>query len=183
MWSETAAPRSVREVTQTITYSPENQAQGIYGNCLQAAVASLLDKPLDAVPHFSAFAWWPQALTLWAYGEGLKVCGESVDTIPDRLCIIGGKSPRGVAHVCVAEHGEVVWDPHPSRDGMTTITEATWFEPYPEGETAPLLWGPVVVLAAISTGDLVEAVRERTEREHVEPFDGKASMHPGRTAP
>ena len=29
----------MREVTQTITYSPEREAEGIYGNCLQAAVA------------------------------------------------------------------------------------------------------------------------------------------------
>lgn len=124
---------SIREVTQTITYDPDREADGIYGNCLQAAVASLLDKPLDAVPHFSAFLWWNEALTLWARGEGYLVEGERTDTIPDRLCIVGGKSPRGVPHVCVAEHGEILWDPHPSRDGLVTITEATWFvehEPY-----------------------------------------------------
>jgi hypothetical protein len=124
---EYARQRSVREVTQTITYSPEREAEGIYGNCLQAAVAALFDKPLDAVPHFSAFLWWEQALALWAKGEGYRVEDWDTTVIPDRLCIIGGKSPRGVPHVCVADGGRIVWDPHPSRDGLVTITSATWF--------------------------------------------------------
>lgn len=124
--------RAVREVTQTITYSPDREAEGIYGNCLQAAVAALFDKPLDAVPHFSAFLWWPDALALWAKGEGYRVKGERTTEIPQRRCIVGGRSPRGVPHVCVAEGGQIIWDPHPSRDGLVSITDATWFVEDPE---------------------------------------------------
>ncbi len=116
----------MREVTQTIM---AGETDGVIGNCLQACVASVLDLPLDAVPHFSAFLWWPEALRLWAKGEGWEVKGETTSTVPDRLCIVGGVSPRGFAHVVVGQHGRVVWDPHPSRAGLTTIRDVTWFEP------------------------------------------------------
>ena len=116
-------------VTQTILYTPENEAAGVYGNCLQAAVATVLDMPLEAVPHFSQFLWWPHAMSLWAAGHGLKVCGERTSVIPDRLCVVGGKSPRGVMHSVVGEHGAIAWDPHPSRAGLAEVRDAAWFEP------------------------------------------------------
>lgn len=147
-------------VTQTILADPELQKQGVYGNCFQAAVASLLDLPLDAVPHFAAFEWWPQAVQLWAWGRGLRMVGERTQTIPERACIVGGRSPRGFAHVVVAEGGVIVWDPHPSRDGLTTVEDATWFEPLEEGAHAPNLWGPVHAAYGIPT-DTLEAELER----------------------
>lgn len=126
------------EVTQTILFDAELNRQGVIGNCLQAAVASLLDLPLDAVPHFSSFVWWPAAMELWARGRGLTVVTEdcTFDTIPTRRCIVGGWSPRGVQHVCVAEAGEITWDPHPSRDGLEGVTDAMWFEPWTHGDPA-----------------------------------------------
>lgn len=113
------------EVTQTILYDPDQDE--VVGNCLQAAVASLLNLPLEAVPHFAQFMWWPNALELWARGRGLMVKGERTTVVPDRLSIVGGTSPRGVMHVVVGYGGEIVWDPHPSRDGLVKITDASWF--------------------------------------------------------
>lgn len=119
------------EVTQTICAGDQ---EGVPGNCLQAAVASLLDLPLAAVPHFVTFLWWPQALELWARGEGLTYHEEPTDTIPERRCIVGGKSPRGFAHAVIGEGGRIVWDPHPSRDGLVTITDVAWFDEWvPDG--------------------------------------------------
>lgn len=151
-------------VTQTILHDPELQAEGVYGNCLQACVATVFHLPLDAVPHFSAFEWWPQALTLWAYGKQLRVCGKTATEIPDdsvgRTYIVGGKSPRGVAHVVVGKRGKVIWDPHPSRDGLTTITDLTWFEPIGD-EPMPLPFGPVHAAACIATEHLVAELERR----------------------
>src|SRR5437868_3306052 len=59
------------QVTQTILYDPELNARGVYGNCLQAAFASLLGMPLEAVPHFVAFGSWDTALALWLADIGL----------------------------------------------------------------------------------------------------------------
>lgn len=120
-------------VSQTIFASDENAARGVYGNCFQAALASYLYRPLDSVPHVSAFAMWEQALDLWAAGEGYQVL--SWDVAPpapvtdgalhpeirtDRI-LVGGLSPRDVQHVCVADHGRIVWDPHPSRAGLADV--------------------------------------------------------------
>jgi hypothetical protein len=122
------APSATEGVTQTILHDPEMAKIGVYGNCLQAAVATLLDRPLDSVPHFSLFLWWNMGLELWARGEGLIVRTEQIDAVPERRCIVGGKSPRGVSHVCIGEGGRIVWDPHPSRAGLTSVDSATWFE-------------------------------------------------------
>jgi hypothetical protein len=116
-------------VTQTIFANDELNKLGIYGNCMQAAVASLMNLPLEAVPHFGAFDDWPAAMALWARGRGLLMKGERTNVIPERRCLVGGDSPRGFKHMVVGGNGRVLWDPHPSRDGLVKVTEATWFEP------------------------------------------------------
>jgi len=39
----------VKPVKQTIIHNPDN---GMYGDCFRACVASLLEKPIEKVPHF-----------------------------------------------------------------------------------------------------------------------------------
>lgn len=109
---------------QTILASPELAEQGVYGNCMQAAIATVLRKPLDAVPHFGAFAWWPGALRLWLRGEGLDYTVMKAPPIPEERAMLCGKSLRGYAHAVVSEGGRIIWDPHPSRAGLTTISGA-----------------------------------------------------------
>jgi hypothetical protein len=113
------------EVTQTILHL---ETPGRYGNCLQAAVASLLELPIEDVPHFAqydnadhALLWW-DALVGWVHQAGWEAAW--LDEAPgEELCIIGGKSPRGVNHVCVGRGDVVVWDPHPSRDGLLSVED------------------------------------------------------------
>lgn len=123
---------NLRPVTQTILHEPVLSYQGIYGNCLQAAIASFLGLPLDAVPHFVLFAWYKPALELWARGRGMTVREKATTGIPGFPCIVGGASERGIEHVCIAAGGRIVWDVHPSRAGLVTITDAMWFEPWPD---------------------------------------------------
>jgi hypothetical protein len=47
------------QVVQTILAGRED---GVPGNCVQAAVASYLEVPIDAVPHFLL---WDDYLTCW----------------------------------------------------------------------------------------------------------------------
>lgn len=110
-------------VTQTILASPELNAVGVYGNCIQAAVASAIGWPLDAVPHFGAFRDWDAALRLWAEGEEFvyRRHDKPMRAIPPGRCLYIGPSPRGYTHVVVGVDGKVAWDPHPSRDGLTAI--------------------------------------------------------------
>lgn len=126
--------------------------EGMPGDCLRAAVASLLGMGRLDVPHFAAIdfgveegdvpeggnrrhAWW------WAMLGWAASLQPSFDVIPchgdrwpdpDRTddplkgCyILSGRSPRGPwNHSVVARAGEVVWDPHPSREGILGRVQA-----------------------------------------------------------
>ena len=115
-------------LTQTILATPENNAQGIYGNCMQAAVANALQKPLDYVPHFGAFSSWPAALRLWLRGEGLDYThvpalnDGPLETPMGRVMLVGD-TERGTKHAVGAIDGQIL-DPHPSRAGLTKILGA-----------------------------------------------------------
>lgn len=131
----------IAEVTQSILYDPELNARGVYGNCLQAAVASALGLDLDAVPHFGAFAWWNAAARLWLRGHGLD--WRVTDGIPPGRSIVIGSTTRGSGdHAVVGEGGEVAWDPHPSRTGLTEVKYSYAFETWPgEGPSACVCCG------------------------------------------
>ena len=129
------------EVQQTILVGDRD---GVPGNCLQAAIASVLDLPLDAVPHFVNFVWFDPAVELWARGRGLTVKRQgfpekpapSPEVIPDRPCLVSGKSERGFLHTVVGDHGQVVWDPHPSQAGILDVWEVEWFEEWKHDDTS-----------------------------------------------
>jgi hypothetical protein len=121
---------AVREVTQTILYTPEADARGVYGNCLQAAIASALDLDLDAVPHFGAFAWWEPAVRLWLRGRSLD--WRMVAGIPAGRSVVVGPTVRLTGdHAVVGDGGEIAWDPHPSRAGLTEVKRSYLLEKWP----------------------------------------------------
>lgn len=143
-----------REITQTILYNPDAEATGVYGNCLQAALASALGLELDAVPHFGAFTWWEAAVRLWLRGQCLDWRWVPVGRgLPDGRCVIVGHSPRQTGrHAVAGDEGRVVWDPHPSRAGLTEIQGAyelhRWPDGAPEDEACVACSGQLAVLAA-----------------------------------
>jgi len=101
----------LRPVRQTLL-----DESGEIGNCLQASIATLLSIDLPSVPHFALFGTrWMNALNDWTTGVGLSLA--NVDHA-DGLCILVGKSPRGIKHCCVGFTDEVIWDPHPSNSGL-----------------------------------------------------------------
>jgi hypothetical protein len=123
----------VAEVTQTILFDPELNARGVYGNCLQATIASALGMDLDAVPHFGAFTWWEPAARLWLRGEGLD--WRMTGGIPPGRSIVIGSTTRGTGdHAVVGDDGKVAWDPHPTRAGLTEVKRAYVLEKWPTGE-------------------------------------------------
>lgn len=121
------------EVTQSILFSPELEARGVLGNCLQASVASALGLDLDAVPHFASYAWWDPAVRLWLRGRGLD--WRQVEGIPQGRSIVVGTTRRQTGdHAVVGDSGEIAWDPHPSRSGLVKVDRAYVLEPWPTGE-------------------------------------------------
>lgn len=118
------SPR-IRHVTQTIL---AGNPEGIVGNCVQAAVASLLDMDLDDVPHFALNAGWLEYLCTWAALNGWLVLRHNPG-YRARMAIASGPSPRGYQHAVVMLDGEILWDPHPSRAGLLHVTDIWTFTP------------------------------------------------------
>lgn len=135
-------PPPIVPISQTILYSIEGEQQGIIGNCLQASLASALGLPLDAVPNFASFLWWPSAVRLWLRGRQLDWC--LVSEIPAGRSIVVGRTIRntGRDHAVVGDNGHVTWDPHPSHAGLVTVKHAYVLERWPNPERP----GPAVCI-------------------------------------
>ncbi len=109
-----------RWVEQTILHDPEKKN---YGNCMQACVASLLNIPLNDVPHFHHDGC--DAVTFWdrveSFVEGLGFVinwGHQYDC----LSIASGPTIRGTNHCVVVKEDKVIHDPHPSKAGLKETT-------------------------------------------------------------
>jgi hypothetical protein len=89
--------------------------------CLQECLAVYLDMPAYAVPDFGQYAeeWYPQ-MEAWLNAQGWQIDryrAEFGDQITG-MCIAKGMSPRGTHHVVILLDGELLYDPHPSEDGL-----------------------------------------------------------------
>lgn len=118
-------------VDQTRFYEPDLPVDEQRGNCLQAVVASLLDLPLDEVPHFvqdhvdtdGAKHWWNSMVEfVGTHGWGVHPAVPIPD-YPGQHLMVSGPSPRGADgdglwHVVIYRDGEMVHDPHPDRTGL-----------------------------------------------------------------
>lgn len=121
-------------------------ASGTVGDCWRAGIASILGVPITTVPHFvrdypnhpgdTTARWFDetcrwltehhQATILYYATPDATRAENRTETSAYPHILIDGISPRGVPHVIVADAhtGEPLHDPHPSRDGLTTITGA-----------------------------------------------------------
>jgi hypothetical protein len=117
------------------------------GNCVQAALASLLELPLTAVPHIALFdEFWKVALALW-----LKVRGKQMQVYTDDISAAWDWAQQGVSafaldlapsgqmmiatgqsfsgpwlHVVLWKSGELVHDTHPNRKGLDGSPTEFW---------------------------------------------------------
>jgi hypothetical protein len=117
-------------------------ANGIYGDCHRAAIASLLELPLDDVPHFcDAESELPGADPLqvrernWLAGRDLTninviypgetSLGDVLATVeavnPGVMFILGGTSTTGCGHSVVAGCGRILHDPSLTKTGDHSI--------------------------------------------------------------
>lgn len=124
-------------VDQTIMADPArgdgHDADGNPGNCWQACVASLLELPLEEVPHFIVHEDWWEATkafvsvhkpgwTMEHFDAAFPVY-QWPDGAPEHV-IGSGPSPRGDfyhAAIVDAKTGELAHDPHPSRAGFVQL--------------------------------------------------------------
>lgn len=147
-----SAPLADDRVTQTIVAGDPRP-----GNCFAACVATALQRPLAQVPHFvewgislgdaagpssddehaasSGAAWWAMFLGyLFANGLHVVQLDDLHDAEPGELVFVHGLSPRGVTHQVLYLDGQLWHDPHPSRDGLLSITPSPFvLRPVPAG--------------------------------------------------
>lgn len=120
-------------ITQTVLHDPAN---GLHGNCLSAVLASLLHLPIDSIPVFSDSDRWVKELNAWLRPHGLAYLWFQDQDFRRTLDAFGieglhheisGKTMRfsDVSHACVAEDGRLIFDPHPSRDGLNAGVEGS----------------------------------------------------------
>lgn len=97
----------------------EQTAVGVpAGNCFEACLASILEIPLESIPHFVGDDWWERYLEHFG-ARGVELLYVPLGGgVPKGYSAAGGPSPRhaGVMHSVVCLDGEMVWDPHPRRD-------------------------------------------------------------------
>ena len=125
----------------------EYSGEGTVGNCYQCCLASILELPLEKVPHFYKFAPRGHSETLihaWLMSQGLGLLSLDVGKlpsfkqgyigggpVPQGFCILSGPGPRvkkladgtekPIIHAVVGLAGRTIHDPHPSRAGLVAV--------------------------------------------------------------
>ena len=97
------------------------------GNCLAAALASIFELRIEHVPAFEEMPKqdWRNSLKEWLYGMGVGLLESQEPVEIEDYYIAVGISPRNIRHCVVCKAGEIVHDPHPSREGILGI-DYTW---------------------------------------------------------
>lgn len=106
---------------------------GVDGDCWRACVANLVGRARDDVPHFVAESEaeidWLERTQRWLrsnYGQELHYFAANypIEKTLSHYVIVVGRSPRSVGHAVLADAatGDLIHDPHPSRDGLIDTT-------------------------------------------------------------
>lgn len=108
------------KIKQTIFSDHDNN---IYGNCLSACLASLLELGIEGVPIFvNGDNFWFERLWNWLGERGLELevsyISEEKDFEKDKYYIVCGLAERGLYHSVIYYNGEMVHDPHFSNSGL-----------------------------------------------------------------
>lgn len=129
-------------VTQTkVVVKNSKDEEVIRGNCYAAAIASILELPIDQVPNVEVFfhidnGYWQEVMLAFLASKGWDLCSDHrfkvfhdenygfedrekwLEDCKDKYYLVSGKSPRGVYHICIYQNGKLVHDPHPTKEGL-----------------------------------------------------------------
>jgi len=120
----------MKPVMQTMFGGPGSKDEG---NCFPACLASLLEIPLEDVPHFHKKYDDDDAhihIVKWLLSHGRiyvafdaemfdKHCGPIMDT--GSYYIAGGDGGRGFNHCAIYQRRKLIHDPHPKGKGLLSF--------------------------------------------------------------
>lgn len=121
----------MKPVTQT-TFGAD------HGNCYGAAIASILEVPLEALPdymgEYKAGRDWHGLLSAYLYrhhGVMLMEVDRRLTPFvqPKGWHLLNGMGPRDLPHSTVGRDGELVFDPHPDRTGLVKVESYEFLVP------------------------------------------------------
>lgn len=119
----------MKPVDQEFLHDPENNS---VGDCFRACIASVLEVPVAAVPHFALLGnRWSLVAENYCESLGRELLW-SDGKPPEKLhAIVTVQSPRNtdVRHSVVYHGGEMVHDPHPDKSGGKPIGGYFYLEP------------------------------------------------------
>jgi len=101
---------------------------GVKGNCLQTSIESLLEVAQGSLPAQQDYplGTYLEPLNAYLRSLGLVYFETKPGARTPGLHVLTGPTVRtakiGTLHSVVACNGRMVWDPHPSRDGLIGIT-------------------------------------------------------------
>ena len=98
------------------------------GNCMQAAAASFLDVPLEAVPDFGQHGGW-EAMREFFRDYGYKLEWLPANAVPVGYYFEVGVSTQLHEHIVVSQMGRLVHDPNPTGRGLVMRRFVLWPKP------------------------------------------------------
>ena len=90
----------------------KSEKRGEKGNCLAAALASILDLEIVDIPQFEEMnkATWKDALHNWSLSIGVRI--QFTKSLPTGLSIGVGEHRDGGLHAVVLNDGDFYFDPN-----------------------------------------------------------------------
>lgn len=134
--------RKIVPQTQANRHRPE---EGLYGDCHRTAIAVLLGRDRDEVPHFAhddpGSQVFQERVKDWLQSQGMMEVSfifngtddlgtilTSINTLnPGVPFLLGGRSRTGVNHTVVCQDGEIACDPSQTGAGIIGPTEPDGF--------------------------------------------------------
>jgi hypothetical protein len=106
-----------------VEHDPEN---GMYGDCMRATIASLLELKTSEVPHFFETGIpedYDKKMEDFLKSRNLKVIYTGLDVTfhQDVYHIICGHNHNDVPHAVVGLNGKEIHDPNPNRKGLKSV--------------------------------------------------------------
>lgn len=116
-------------VDQEFLHDPRT---GSIGDCFRACIASVLEVPVAAVPHFALLgSRWGQVADAYLGALGRELEWAQGEPPDDVWAIVTVRSPRDadLKHSVIYRGKELVHDPHPSRAGGAPVGEYFYLSP------------------------------------------------------